>query len=489
MRALRRLFPAFLIAAAIAPFAAGIGNSFLGDDLFLVFRRFAAASPLEFFREDYWYPLLPSGLYRPIGLLFLYAEHLAFGQTPAPYHSVTILLHAAASLLVWRLLRPVAGSFASAAGALLFAVHPIHAEAVLTVYGQFDVLAAVLLLLALLLIREGWIAAGFVMLLAAALTKESVFVAPLLFVLLHLARRGRSRLFGRKIVAVTLPILLAVAARYLAIGGFSVPGEWSVTGGLGGPGLRLKAVIISMAHAIRLCVIPTGQTVYYGHLRDSLFGRPYDEAAWLVLFVCCAAALLRWAPRRRAAFCLAWFLAALLPVSNILPIGILVAERTLYLPSIGIAALGGLVLARLRAIPRRGRWAAASPALCGALLVICLVASVRVSRAWSSEESLWRSTVADHPTSPRAHALLGLAILDTPPFDRDRIAEARAEFDRALELNSGSAEAIFGIGRILMAQQDYRAALPYLERAVALRPSAQEMADALSFCRGRLDGR
>jgi hypothetical protein len=60
-----------------------------------------------------------------------------------------------------------------------------------------------------------------------------------------------------------------------------------------GPDRRIKLVVVSIGHALRLCVWPTGQGIYYGHLRDSIAGRPDEEAAWVLVSVAIGYRLVR----------------------------------------------------------------------------------------------------------------------------------------------------------------------------------------------------
>ena len=69
--------------------------------------------------------------------------------------------------------------------------------------------------------------------------------------------------------------------KLLAIGTLVVPPEGTVSGGAIGSVIWAKTILVSAAHAIRLTVMPTGQTIYYGHLRDSLTGQPWHELLWL----------------------------------------------------------------------------------------------------------------------------------------------------------------------------------------------------------------
>ena len=83
-------------------------------------------------------------LYRPITIISFAMNHALGGNAPAGYRAVNILLHGLASvLLLWLGLRLGLREAEAGAVALLFAVHPIHTEAVNAVVGRADLLVAV----------------------------------------------------------------------------------------------------------------------------------------------------------------------------------------------------------------------------------------------------------------------------------------------------------------------------------------------------------
>ena len=111
--------------------------------------------------------------------------------------------------------------------------------------------------------------------------------------------------------------------------------------------LRVKTVIVSLGSAVRLSIFPTGQTLYYGHLRDQLLNRPWTEIAWIVAGVALCWMLARQIGWKTVLFAGGWFLVALFPVLNIVPSGVLVAERTLYLPVAAVVFLAANLASRL----------------------------------------------------------------------------------------------------------------------------------------------
>jgi len=109
------------------------------------------------------------------------------------------------------------------------------------------------------------------------------------------------------------------------------------------------------------------------------------------------------APRRTLAlFCLGWWFALLLPVSNLVPLSMLVAERYMYLPLVGACAfaayLVGSLLARRRAV-----------VLAGAMVVVALFATATRHRnpVWRNSRTFWKDGTSKWPGAPVQR--LGLA--------------------------------------------------------------------------------
>src|SRR5262249_41934977 len=151
----------------------------------------------------------------------------------------------------------------------------------------------------------------------------------------------RARRFVRGLgwdVLFVLAVVPYLVLRWRALGHLAPEAEATITLGYTAA-QRVKAVVIAVGEALRLCVLPTGQGLYYGHLPEDLVGRPYAELVWVVAGVLIVVWLAGELGRRAALFGAGWFLLALFPVMNVIPTGVLVAERTLYVPSLGICFL------------------------------------------------------------------------------------------------------------------------------------------------------
>jgi len=165
---------------------------------------------------------------------------------------------------------------------------------------------------------------------------------------------------------------------------------------------------------IGLLVWPSGLNPHYG---PTTF--PSNVLAWsaatLVVFALAVGAGIRLARKndRRMLVGIAWIVVAFLPASNVLvPTGQILAERTLYVPSIGVALLIALVLDALWDRARSdGRWRTVKAM--ATVLVIALVATAasrtrRWTEVWKNHESLFAQMIAADRAGYRGYWLSGL---------------------------------------------------------------------------------
>ena len=184
----------FLAAVASAP---SIYNRFVYDDVPIIVENklvhSLAAAP-AIWSSSYW----PVGmLYRPLTIQLFNLEWVLGGERSRVFHGVSILLAVLTAVLVWRLARRLLPPLGAGIAAALFAVHPVHVEAVANVVGQSELLATVFTLLAVeryLAWREhGTLGPGRRLALAALtllaiFSKETGYVVPLLIGIAELCR-------------------------------------------------------------------------------------------------------------------------------------------------------------------------------------------------------------------------------------------------------------------------------------------------------------
>jgi len=447
----------------------------------------------------------------PLTYLTFWANYQAGGANPLGWHAINLLLHVASVLVAFAALRRLMPERAALLAAVLFAVHPLNAEAVNYVFSRGTLLCTLLTLASLRSWVNGrrWHAVAWFA--AALLASEECVAFPLFLLLLNLSisrratprgatpRRATSRsATSRRAtprtatsrsatsrsrrewwpVAAMLGLSLLAAVRVL-LAGLHIPGA-----NTGPPaGVSALGYLASEGPAVlrylRLLLIPAGLTVD-PDLRVVTGWTAW--LAWLAVLALCAGAL-RLFSGLRAGF---WFLGGLillLPSSSVFPAADLAADRRMYLPVVAFAAGGAMLLYSMR-----------TPAL----VVVCAsLAAISVSRCevWRTELSLWTDAVRMAPDKLRPRIQLAralppdraLALLEEAesiapadpalPSEQGRIylqtgnaAQALSFFGRALALEPANPVALNNRGAALLALGQTDAARLDFERALAIYP-------------------
>src|SRR3989441_5811814 len=153
----RRVYLA-VAACALVVYAGALWNTFAFAAVYIVVLTPFVREPGAWWRafaEPYWAGNLTGTLSRPLTVSSFALDWLLDG--PVWFHAVNMLWHAGASVAVAVLARRWAGWQASLAAGVLFAVHPVHVEAVGNVVGRNELMGARFKLLALYapLARQG----------------------------------------------------------------------------------------------------------------------------------------------------------------------------------------------------------------------------------------------------------------------------------------------------------------------------------------------
>ena len=472
---------------ALVTYANAAGNGWALDDEGIV-----AANPVvtegrwdEAVAGAWWrLPGAAPSLWRPTTLTALAAQWRAFGDRPAAFHAVGVVLHAGVAVLVAALLAAVLPWPAAAAGGALFAVHPVHVEAVANVVGQAELLAAAGYLAACLVFLRRRSAgptgralgAGVIALLyAVALgAKESAVTLPgvlLLLVLLAPAPGDERGRWGRALREAPLLVLLtAVLGAYLvlrvwvlgAVGG-DAPAPELV--GLG-TGERVLTSLSLWPTWLRLLVWPAALSSDYGAgvLAPALSVR-LDVVVGAVVLIGLVAAALHPRVPPWAALAAGWLALTTLPVSHLLlPAGTLLAERTLYLPSVALPlAAGGALATVLRRRPARARlvWGAA------ALVMAALLVRTAVrTPTWRDSFTVMTTLARAHPEAARAYRGRAAGLVQAGD-----VPAALEQYERALVLLPSEYGLLTEAGALYRRQGNLARARDLLTAAVAADPA------------------
>ncbi|MFZ9897995.1 MAG: hypothetical protein ACO3F5_00990 [Gemmatimonadaceae bacterium] len=469
--------------------ATSLGNGFAYDDVVMIQGNPSVTQlqgPFHYLSTPYWGWGTGGSLYRP-WVEGAWALQWAVGSgDPWVFHAVNLVLYAALSLLVLRFARYVLRPGAALLVGVLWAGHPVHVEAVANCVGQAElwaglgILAASLSMLSLL--TKGSITGIGVLgvcggVVCALLSKESGIIAPALLTMIwwfH-PQRGSWTLALRGRVAV-----LVRSCWYLAVIYFVV--RMSVLGRITGdePHFALAALTIGERVTAALGFLPTYARLFVWPFRlYADYSPPFLPArATLTLYHLWALGLLavfgvvalRLARRRHlATVAVLWVPLTMLPISNLLfPTGVLVAERTLLIPSVGALISIGLIIdgAWRRHRAQIGGFMAGALGLALATLVVAFVVrSAGRQRDWFDTPTLFAASYVDSPPNFRLERVIGGLLLKV-----GRVREAEAHFRTADRLVPNDPLVVFGLGRALYGQGRCAEAVDALVRVPVSTP-------------------
>src|SRR5262245_7567256 len=138
------LYAAAVILAVVSS-ATGLSNGFALDDLAIVVDNSRVHSLdhwARLFALPYWPPQYGASLYRPVVTLGYALQWSAGGGSPWVFHLCSVVLYAGLCAVMLALLLEMLRPIPAMVAASLFAVHPVHVEAVANVVGQSELLAA-----------------------------------------------------------------------------------------------------------------------------------------------------------------------------------------------------------------------------------------------------------------------------------------------------------------------------------------------------------
>jgi tetratricopeptide (TPR) repeat protein len=370
--------------------------------------------------QEYWYQATTSSLYRPLTTFSYLVNYAIFGNGPHPagYHWVNFALHAVNIALVYllglllfqesRLKDRLALALAA-----VWALHPVLTESVTNIVGRADLLAGFGVLAGLLCHVHGGAASGgrklawFAGLALAAtaglFSKESAVVVLAAMVIYDLAfhQTWRARAAGYLALAVSFPVFFYVRGQVLAgLPAAPVPFVDNPLVGAGFFTARLTAIKV-VGKYLWLLLWPSHLSCDYSYNQIPLFTWG-DWKALAAVAACVALAAVAIACCRRSKpvfFFIAFFFATLAPTSNLaILIGTIMAERFLYLPSIGFA--GCLVVAVYAVCKRLPR---AAPAVLALVSVAFAARTYTRNFDWFDDLSLWTSAARSCPASYKTH--------------------------------------------------------------------------------------
>jgi tetratricopeptide (TPR) repeat protein len=476
----------FLCLALVAVcYANSISNAFILDDILIVGanERIRQIDPLNFLFQSYWGDMNHAGIYRPL-TIFSFSLEFPFWQVWAPGFRLTnLLLHALNGWLVFLLARGLLRSQSAAlAAAVVYVVHPAQTEAVVSIVGRAELLAAGFFFAAWLAFRNGhtWLSASSYAL--AVLAKESAITFPAI-AMLDMAlsesssvRDGLRRLVSswRRYSVLAVTGIAYLGLRFYVLGGLGIPASGQY---LNGALTLLQRWMTSgrvFLEYFRLLLAPTQLASDYDFNSIPVAGIG-DWDAWLGLFLVAGLMVLavRFARLQPAVTLgILFFFIVLLPVSNwIMPIALLMAERFLYTPIFGFALLAGLIWA---GIQHQG----ARRVVASGFVTVAVLLCISHNYVWQDTLTFHQNAVQVVPDNARARLGYGFALLRI-----NKIEEAKEQFEAGLRILPNSAPLLAGLaGTMMRLDGQCERVRPLLAQALAANPGQWHSLWVLGDC-------
>jgi protein O-mannosyl-transferase len=421
-------------------------------------------------------------LYIPLTLLSYQFDYLIAGSNPFIYHLTSLLLHTINALLVtWFVYLLSKRKFAALFCGLLFAVHPLHTEAVAWASARKDVLSTLFFLGSLVAyiyyVRVNELTSKQVNESPTRSSRRSYIASIILFALALLA----------KVVAITLPVILVlidfVEGRKIKnslieklpyfglsaiFGIIAMLGKQSAVGGLS----IVEYVLIackSTAFYVQKLVFPSGLSVLYPYTDTITLG----SGEFLIPIIFCIAligiAFLCRKQRKLITFGILFYFVTLLPsfITFAKDGDIYFAsDRYSYIPSIGVSILIVLGVFRIARAKREiFRHAITAFSL---VLVVFACLSWSQSRVWANSENLFRHVLIHYPDSHRARNNIGNVYRR-----QGKIGEAITEYELALVI-SQRAKTYSNLGAAYRKNGEIMEALKVYKKAIKLDPTDPE---------------
>src|SRR3989304_4073315 len=468
---IRTLKILLIIALPLIAYLNTLNNTFVYDDVFTItdnyFIRDWGNFP-AFFTDDY-FKYSGEVTYRPVVTFSYFIDYSLWHLNPTGFHLTNILLHVVNAVLVYLLVSAVSRSRTTAfLTSILFALHPILTEAVNGISYREDLLTTTFFLGAILLFIKSKIQnpkskiinclypLSLFSYLLALCSKEVAITLPLIIFLLDWLLGDKSRIKKNTIKYYIGFILVSGLYLFLRFVWFHNPVEKQLTY----PDNSFLVNFLTMPKIfcsyIKLLFFPICFNAEYivAHTKT-----PFAATFILSIIFLSVIGVITYRfydHSKRLFFFMLWFFVTLAPMMNIIPIANIMAERYLYLPSVGFCAILAYISIGLwRQVyvfiffenGKVGRWEGgnlnvSTPRFNQLLLVFvtCLILipavpysvfTIKRNKIWKDPFIFWSKTIEDSPNSSRAHNNLGMIYLQ-----KDRTDSAIREFQASIAIES-----------------------------------------------------
>ena len=429
--------------------------------------------------------------YRPLCVLSFRLNYLLHGLSPLGYHLVNLQLHVVATLLFSVVTSHYVSPDTSTISALIFAVHSVHTEAVTGVVGRAELLSAIFFLLSLQLYQKSHSLSSALTCGLAMLSKEVGLTVIGLCIIhevvvtqnIHKAavRRELPVSFTRRtwwrLLALLVSLAVLLALRLEVVQGSSLPVFTRFDNPASQATGLTRHLTLSLLPCLNLGLLlcPARLCCDWTMASIPLLTSFADiRILWIILTLVTALSLLYTAAissdkySKQILFAAAWLVIPFIPASNVFfPVGFVIAERVLYIPSMGFCLLVSIGFKRIFQQFSNAR----SLLVCLLSLLVVALSARTVSRNfdWIDEKSLFLSGLKVNKVNAKLYNNLGHALESEKKYQ-----EALVLFKEAAVVQPDDIGAHINIGRTYNLLQQYQEAELAYRSAKRLLPRAPQ---------------
>jgi len=384
-------YAGFIFTAVVIVFGQALWFDFVWDDHIFIVDNDSIKSLTNL---PYFFTQQVAGLYRPLRTTLYALMYALFGLHTLPYHALGLILHIAVSILVMRIIILFGFEEIPAfLSALIFAIHPVHIEKFIFVTSVFDIPGDLCLLLAtyyFLKKKKGLDDNGLIKSVlifgVGILFSETAVMFPFLALLLETFLTDEKKLTTKEKKSFTLQITILFVI-YIIIRSY-------VVGRMQRPEANFEFFPLYM----------TMPVVFINYLKLLFIPYPLTVVTWIKVFenpinlltvtsftILISLILTGWKLHKKNEFItlgIFWFFIAIFPNANLIPTGNIMAERYLYIPSIGLSFL---LATFIKNNGKRNYLATIS------FIFFLSLLSIIQTGYWKNDETLWKRNIITHP--------------------------------------------------------------------------------------------
>jgi len=438
-----------------AVYANSLGNDFVSDDI----RGILENPRINSFSQSFPSALSLIKFFQPAQYLL---TNKIFGLNPFFFRLPSVFFHLGSVIVVYFIILLLFNKKTALFASSLFAVHPILSEAIVWISGGIHVQYSFFVLLSILFyilsVKNKRLL--YLSLLSGLLSlsiSEKAIILPFLLAGIEFVYRLRAASW-KKIALLATPIiglgifyassipskLVALKLDYYQGGAFANP---------------LRYLPLSITSYLELIFWPKGLTLY--HTEMSVSSVEF-AIRWVLFSAFIGLIIVAFKKNKSLFYWLSFFIVSLAPTLTPFGISWFVAERYVYLGTIGIIVTVSFLLNKLYEKDNL------KPLVMGmfSIAVVALFARTVIRNTdWRNQDSLWLAAAKTSPSSHQNHNNLG----DMYGRHGD-LEKAVEEFKRAIELKPNYADAYHNLGNTYLQQEKYDLAIEYYQKAAVLNP-------------------